>query len=87
MDKSKADGYYILQDGTHADPADVTEVGGVWRHKNGQTVAMTADGKPQTVGDAAVHNMNVAAAEAGKPAADEPAPAPTPAPVQPTKAA
>lgn len=59
--------WYVLQDGTHADPNDVAPDGkGVLRHKDGLDVAMRADGNPQTIGVDAKANKNVEAAEAGK---------------------
>jgi hypothetical protein len=61
---------YLLQDGTHADPADVSaDAKGVLRHKNGLLVCLYADGTPQTVGKDAVVNKNVEAATAGTEAA------------------
>jgi len=67
---------YLLQDGTHAAPGDCSKAeDGVLRHKNGLAVAMRADGTPETVADASVTNMNVAAASAGKEAAPNDAPA------------
>lgn len=58
---------YLLQDGTHADPKDVSRgKDGVLRHKNGLAVSLREDGEPMTVGSGAVENKNVMAAEAGK---------------------
>lgn len=59
---------YRLPDGTQADPKDCS-VGkdGVLRHKNGLAVVLDEHGEPQTIGDAAIANKNVEAAEAGKP--------------------
>jgi hypothetical protein len=60
---------YLMQDGTHADPADVSaDPKGVLRNKSGLAVALYEDGKPQTVGEDAVRNKNVEAAKAGTPA-------------------
>jgi hypothetical protein len=67
-----SDHLYILQDGTNVDPADCSDVKGVLRAKNGLAVLVDAGGKPQTVGQAAIDNMAVAAAQAGKPEADTP---------------
>jgi hypothetical protein len=63
---------YLLQDGTHADPSDVSaDKSGVLRHKNGLAVCLYDDGSPQTVTSDAVRNKNVAAAKGGEtPAAD-----------------
>lgn len=45
---------YRLQDGTQADPKDVSKgKDGVWRHKNGLTVLLNDKGEPQTIGEAA----------------------------------
>lgn len=79
MDTEKVKGLYLLQDGTQADPSDVSKGDdGVLRNKNGVAVALYADGKPQTIGEDAERNKNVEAANAGK----EPVPpAPPPAPI------
>lgn len=85
---------YLLVDGTHADPAECSKgADGVLRHKNGMAVAMRGTGEPQTVGEDAVLNKNVEAAEAGKPAeeaaetnAEAVAPPPASAPVSPQPA-
>lgn len=69
---NQAHGLYLLQDGTHADPADVSEQGGVLRHKNGLSVALYADGRPQTVGEDAIRNKNVDAAKIGDEAEPDP---------------
>lgn len=62
--------FYRLSDGTQADPKDVsTGKDGVMRHKNGLAVLLNEDGTPQTIGQEAVDNKNVEAAEGGKDAA------------------
>lgn len=79
--------WYLLVDGTHADPDDVSpDDDGVLRHKNGLAVALHENGTPMTIGVGAVENKNVAAAEAGKAPIEEaalitdpPAPERTPA--------
>jgi hypothetical protein len=59
--------WYLLQDGTYADPKDCTDKDGAMRHKDsGLRVAMNADGEPQTVGGGAVDNKNVEAAQVGE---------------------
>lgn len=59
--------FYRLQDGTQADPADVTKgKDGVMRHKNGLAVLLKENGEPQTIGQEAVDNKNVEAANAGR---------------------
>ena len=59
--------WYVLQDGTHADPNDCApDEEGVLRHKDGLAVAMRSGGVPQSVGVDAEANKNVEAAEAGK---------------------
>lgn len=64
---------YLLQDGTHADPSDVSaDKAGVLRHKNGLSVSLNEDGTPQTVAKAAELHGNVAAANAGKQRAAKP---------------
>jgi hypothetical protein len=60
------DTWYLLVDGTHADPNDViTDDDGILRHMDGLAVAMRGDGVPSTIGVGAVENKNVAAAQAG----------------------
>lgn len=62
--------WYLLVDGTYADPNDVaTGEDGVLRHKDGLAVALHENGVPQTIGMDAVENKNVEAAEAGEQAA------------------
>lgn len=75
--------WYLLVDGTHADPNDVAPGDdGVLRHKSGLAVALHENGVPQSIGVDAVENKNVEAAQAGE--AGEPAPAPPiVAPVEP----
>ena len=65
--------WYLLADGTQADPNDVSPgADGVLRHKNGMPVAMREGGVPMTVGvDAARESMNEAAAKAGEKAIAE----------------
>jgi len=64
--------WYLLVDGTQADPNDVApDDDGVLRHKNGLAVALHENGVPMTIGVSAKENMNVAAAEAGKEAEQE----------------
>ena len=59
--------WYLLVDGTHADPNDVApDKDGVLRHKNGLAVALHADATPQSVGRGAIENKNVLAAEVGE---------------------
>lgn len=83
--------WYLLVDGTHADPNDVApDKDGVLRHKSGLALALHEDGTPQSIGKGAVENKNVAAAAAAEEPAPEPSvevtremvaePAPTPAP-------
>lgn len=90
-------GLYLLQDGTHADPAACSRgKDGVLRHENGLAVCLYEDGTPQTVGADAERNKNVEAASAGvaaeaaAAAASEPKPAiaeaPKPAVVNPAAA-
>lgn len=56
--------WYILEDGTHADPNDVApDDKGVLRHKKGLAVATHDNGVPMTVGVAAVEGGNVIAAQ------------------------
>jgi hypothetical protein len=58
--------WYLLVDGTHADPNEVApDKDGVLRHKNGLAVALREDGVPMSVGRGAVENKNVEAAQAG----------------------
>jgi hypothetical protein len=65
--------WYLLEDGTHADPNDVApDKAGVLRHKNGLAVGLHADGTPMSVGKGAVENKNVEAAEAAKEPETEP---------------
>lgn len=60
---TNANDFVILQDGTQADPGDVSKgEDGVMRSKNGVAVSLGSDGKPQTVGRAALENGNVLAA-------------------------
>lgn len=69
---TKARDLYLLADGTYANPADCEpDADGALRHIYGMPVAMTEDGKPQTVRQGAVDNKNVEAAEAGEVAAAE----------------
>lgn len=85
MNTEVANKLYLLQDGTHADPSDVSKgKDGVLRHKNGLAVCLYQDGSPQTVGQDAVNNKNVEAAKA----VDEPAAphATAPAPAAPSVA-
>lgn len=71
MSKFKHLTWYILVDGTNADPNDVApDDDGVLRHKSGLAVSLREDGTPMSVGVSAVENKNLEAAEAG---ADEPA--------------
>lgn len=59
--------FYRLQDGTQADPSDVSKgKDGVLRHKNGLAVLLDDKGEPQTIGQAAADNKNVEAASAGE---------------------
>lgn len=61
------DTWYLLVDGTHADPNDVnTDEKGVLRNKSGTPVAMRDGGIPHTVGHDAKDNKNVEAAQAGQ---------------------
>lgn len=84
---------YLLQDGTHADPAECERgKDGVLRHKNGLAVCLDANGEPQTVGGDAERNKNVEAAKAGEKPVAAPAEVRRPAPdvtrsVQPAPAA
>ncbi len=55
--------WYILADGTQADPNDCSpDKDGVLRHKNGVAVALGDNGVPLSIGRAAVIGGNVAAA-------------------------
>lgn len=64
--------WYLLVDGTHADPNDVSpDKDGVLRHKNGLAVALHENGTPMSIGKCAVENKNVEAAEAGEAAVAE----------------
>lgn len=59
--------WYLLVDGTHADPNDVSrDKDGALRHKSGMAVALHADGTPQSIGRDAVDNKNVEAAKVGE---------------------
>lgn len=72
--KADIDTWYVLADGTHADPADViTNDKGVMQHKNGVPVALRENGLPLTSGVATATNAKAAAA--GKPAKFPKAPA------------
>lgn len=63
--------WYILADGTQADPNDVApDDKGVLRHKSGLAVATHADGTPMSAGRAAIDNKNVEAAKLTKPKAE-----------------
>lgn len=54
---------YLLQDGTYADPKDVSKgKDGVLRHKNGVGVTLNEAGEPFTLGDATALNEEAAAA-------------------------
>lgn len=60
--------WYLLADGTHADPNDCAPgADGVLRHKDGLAVALRGDGVPQSIGVDAVDNKNVEAAKLGEP--------------------
>ncbi len=60
--------FYLLVDGTHADPDDCARgADGVLRHENGLAVAIREDGNPSTIGVDAVDNKNVEAAQMGEP--------------------
>lgn len=78
--------WYLLVDGTHADPNDVApDADGVLRHKDGLAVALHDSGVPQTIGRGAVENQNVAAAAAAPESAADPremTPEPKPAHVK-----
>lgn len=66
----KIENFYVLADGTQADPADVSKGDdGVLRHKNGMAVAMKADGKPETIADRTAENVR--ALNAGKTEAEK----------------
>lgn len=55
--KNETDTWYVLVDGTHADPAEViTDKDGVMKHKNGVTVALRDSGIPLTSGVATKEN-------------------------------
>lgn len=63
--KNEPDTWYVLADGTHADPADVShDKDGVLKHKNGVPVALRESGVPLTSGVATKENKKTA--EAGK---------------------
>lgn len=48
---NETDTWYVLEDGTHAHPADVsTDKDGVMKHKNGVAVKLRANGIPLTSG-------------------------------------
>lgn len=65
--KPNTDTWYVLVDGTHADPAEVSQdKDGVLRHKNGVPVALRDGGLPLTSGVAAKEGGNVQAAAEGK---------------------
>ena len=66
-------GLYLLQDGTHADPGGCApDDKGVLRHtESGLAVCLYEDGTPQTVGQDAINNMNLAAAKAAEPDAPD----------------
>lgn len=56
------DTWYVLVDGTHADPADVsTGEDGIMRHSNGVPVALRDSGVPLTSGVATRSNKKAAA--------------------------
>ena len=56
--------WYVLADGTHADPNDCAPgEDGVLRHENGVPVALHEDGTPMSVGKAADEGNNVEAAQ------------------------
>jgi hypothetical protein len=64
---AKVENWYLMQDGTYADPADCSKKDGLLRHKeSGLLVCATAEGEPITVASGAVMNKNVDAANAGK---------------------
>lgn len=64
--------WYLLVDGTHADPNDVSpDKDGVLRHKNGLAVALHENGAPMSIGRGAVENKNVEASLAGDEAVAE----------------
>lgn len=55
------DTWYVLADGTHADPSDVSaDKDGVLRHKNGVPVALREGGLPLTSGVATKENKKAA---------------------------
>lgn len=59
--------WYLLVDGTHADPNDVSpDKDGILRHKSGMAVALHDSGVPQTIGVDAAANKNIEAAAASK---------------------
>jgi len=61
------DTWYLLVDGTYADPNEVShDKDGVLKHKNGVAVALRESGVPHTIGVDAVQNKNVEAAKAGR---------------------
>lgn len=67
MKKHVHETWYLLADGTHADPNDVSKgKDGVMRHKNGIPVALRDSGLPYTVGHGLRTNKNVEAAEVGE---------------------
>lgn len=58
---SKIDTWYVLVDGTHADPAEVEQgKDGKLRHKNGVEVALRDNGLPLTSGVATKTNAKAA---------------------------
>lgn len=70
---AKSKNLYLLVDGTHANPDDC-DVGADNELRHGEygvPVALNEDGSPQTVGQGAIDNKNVEAAEAGEAAAQE----------------
>jgi hypothetical protein len=72
QESTEASGLYLLQDGTHASPGDVSKgKDGVLRHKNGLAVCLYENGEPQTVGKDAVNNKNVDAAKMDEPADED----------------
>lgn len=59
--------WYILADGTQADPDDCSPgADGVLRHKNGMAVALRDNGVPMTIGVAAETGKNALAVELGE---------------------
>ncbi len=65
MNRPDVDTWYVLADGTKADPADVSAGDdGVLKHSNGVPVALRENGLALTTGDA--NRENAMAADAGK---------------------